>query len=960
MRIESLQFVKATDLKKERFDFSSEKLNVLITPTGFGRSMIAEAIWSILYGHENRDEKEENSRIRAGILKARVGQRSYVVSRDFADDRTSFRELNGIEAEPGFPHVEAPGRVLCGLGIDVFRDVCMMEERKRSDGKRLSLADRLSSLLSRTKDSDEGPDKGIACIEDALQNYHFKNRNCKIDDLITGLERGRLVLVERLRGLEQEKIESSERLRELTELENEIAERTQLIKREEHFQLCLAVADLDSRILNVQERLLMETELQRELQELGDLSDFPVDVVRKVDELWTKRESTLLNYARLAHDADEASRVSSGLDLFLSEFPDLEKFVSDDAQSLYGLARTLESVQGELEELNLRQTEEMRKVKSSGMDFDKVALVRKSLLSMETHDLDEATSLAQQLKKGKQDLSDAVQVTQRVERDIAEAREELDRALKTERRWRNVLLGVIFSPLAFLLAAILGRSETWARGFLIVVSVTVTLTAATLSILFLVLLYRNKKNLGARLERIIKEYKELSQSEVGVSSQLSEVQRRADKLAQQYEVSSGVELLKQITSYAGSSSKLKDLDLLDQIIASREKQLNKIGAEIEKHFLRAGRSGTATPLLAVGLADDVQRYREQLREQEKVQTLLNHKKSELRFLEGEIKDIDSQLRDAFYRARLDEPEELTESIGQFREKAIGKKRYDTIHRELERRENDRTAEMLDSNLASLLEVLQEKRQEAWSRMQELVTANPFLTDQASPAAETPGPAKAAELMRQVEVLRLHYQDTREQIRLSANNFDDYYPKTQHELELLDRDLARIQHHKRSLDLASSLLGKVAAESRSSWSNQLSRNAALMLSEAGMEFENIDWDEHLGIRLRLRGHEEVIGEDELEKRLSRGMLSQVDWIVRMAVALVVCETDSIPVVLDEPFARIDDQRFLSSMKLLIKLLPRLQVIVLSCHQLRHQWLMQQLSDEEQSMLHFCSAEEGTAP
>lgn len=955
MRIENLQYVKSADLKKERLDFRVDKLNLVITATSVARSAVAEAICSILYGATNAAANTEPFSIRAGTLKVAVDQRKYTISRDFADGRISFRELSGVDSEVSLG-TNAPGRILTGLDLEMFRDVCMVEERSRGEASVLSYQNRLSSLLYRSTEqsaSDEGPDRAIACIESLLHNYQFKSRPYKIDDLIVGLERGRRVLLERLKGLEQEKHDAGEQLAQLSVLEKEITDRTKLIKLEDQFQLNAVIADVDARILVLQERLLLEAELQRELQELGDLGDFPVDVVRKVDELWAKRESTFMNYTRLARDVDETARVVSELDAFLNEHPKLDQLVQEDAQTLYGLARTLESVKGELEELNHRRNHELQKVKESADDFEKVAEVRKCLLVMDSLDHDEATNLAQLQKKSKQELAEAVQVTQRVERDIKEAQQVYDRANKTEKQWRYWLVVVSLSPLAFFVAAILGTHD-WARNLLITISVTMMVTTILLSAFVLVLLYRTRKDLDGRVQRLKSEYKDLSQAEMNISSQLADVQRRAERIAHKYEVSTGVELLKHVTSYAGSSAKLKDLDLLDQIVSSREKQLGKIIAEVARLSERAGRGHEEiTPSSTVALADDVQRFREHIREREKTLVLLTHQKSELRFLEGEIKDIDSQLRDAFYRARLDEPEELSLSIGQFRDKAANKKRFDSLHRELEQRAEEALAESLDGDLNAVLDALQKRRQEAQGRLQELVTANPFLLSHAQ--ANLPSGPGAAELVRQVEVLNLEYQEVREQIRAVTRNFDDYYPKTQHELELLERDLARIKHHKCALELARNLLQKVAAERRANWSSQLSKTAALLLRESGTRIESIEWNHDPGIRLVIQGQEPV-AERDFGQKLSRGMLSQVDWIVKMAVALVVCERGSIPIVLDEPFSAVDDQSFLSSMKLLISLLPKLQIIVLSCHELRHRWLVERLGAADKELIHFCNAAE----
>jgi uncharacterized protein YhaN len=75
------------------------------------------------------------------------------------------------------------------------------------------------------------------------------------------------------------------------------------------------------------------------------------------------------------------------------------------------------------------------------------------------------------------------------------------------------------------------------------------------------------------------------------------------------------------------------------------------------------------------------------------------------------------------------------------------------------------------------------------------------------------------------------------------------------------------------------------------------------------------------------------------RLSTGTLDQLYLIVRLCVARYLSHSDvNAPLILDDPFVHADDQRFREGMKFIAeRLAADRQVILLSCHAVRHRWL-----------------------
>jgi uncharacterized protein YhaN len=83
-----------------------------------------------------------------------------------------------------------------------------------------------------------------------------------------------------------------------------------------------------------------------------------------------------------------------------------------------------------------------------------------------------------------------------------------------------------------------------------------------------------------------------------------------------------------------------------------------------------------------------------------------------------------------------------------------------------------------------------------------------------------------------------------------------------------------------------------------------------------------------------------------------MTRQMHLIARLIMTRFLSQESGLPLILDEPFNEFDDERFLKFMQFLLEKFPaNNQIIIFSCHRIRHQWLLSQLNDGQKARLAF---------
>ncbi|MFN3821913.1 MAG: ATP-binding protein, partial [bacterium] len=100
---------------------------------------------------------------------------------------------------------------------------------------------------------------------------------------------------------------------------------------------------------------------------------------------------------------------------------------------------------------------------------------------------------------------------------------------------------------------------------------------------------------------------------------------------------------------------------------------------------------------------------------------------------------------------------------------------------------------------------------------------------------------------------------------------------------------------------------------------------------------------------------------VKEYLSVGAKEEIYLAARLAIARFITRgvSEPIPILLDEPLSSADDQKFRSGMKFFLEELSRHhQVIILTCHEERHQWLRGQAPDLFDDRVHLISLSQYT--
>jgi uncharacterized protein YhaN len=87
------------------------------------------------------------------------------------------------------------------------------------------------------------------------------------------------------------------------------------------------------------------------------------------------------------------------------------------------------------------------------------------------------------------------------------------------------------------------------------------------------------------------------------------------------------------------------------------------------------------------------------------------------------------------------------------------------------------------------------------------------------------------------------------------------------------------------------------------------------------------------------------DEHVMSQVSRGAQDQIYLAMRIAInEYLSSSVGNLPMILDEPFANTDDERFLEAVKFLVNDISRRhQVIMLTCHRKRHEWLRRELPE-----------------
>ena len=724
----------------------------------------------------------------------------------------------------------------------------------------------------------------ISIIEESLNTFPHHGKKYKAERLVELLEQEKIALLEKSRHLEREHESVQKDLERLSELDYLIEDKQHQIKSWEYFQLCMEAADIDTRLIKVGERSVKLEDLRHNLKELGAWETFPIGRLKSVEELWTKRASRINDKQRLE---EELQNQEDNLELKKLELrercEDVGQFNREDAQAISSLGRTLQSVMSELEEAETKLEHEKARVQNAGINLDNLNKIRKTLLNVDHKDLEDAYSSQVTIKSARERLSD-------LERDVLTERmlsaeiEQQRHNKATELRNSVVMLSIFTILLPIVLCfLILSLRLPWQAPFVLSLAALFVVSIIALTAL-IVMLSKVDDFRKQEMDKTKSEEEQRIASKDTINKEQAEAQARLETIAGKAGVSSGSEFVKLMESYASASAQLKDLDILEIQVSNRQERKAQLLGELAPYFLKAQRQNiTINPQEAFKLAEAINHYLDEFRALDSSSSMLEHQKAEIKFLSDEIRDTDSLLKEDFHLAKIEIVDSIETTYKNYTDAVSLYRKWQAVTTELRHLEQDTTSEFSADTLGDLTAKLQTRREEVWSRMEDMVLRFPEVAKIAPGKALINQTIDLSAIEDELKLYRQEQQDLNVHVRATSRDYDNHYLEVKEDLENLDGCLEKIKQAKLALELARDAFKKMSLETHLHWSSQLNEISKQMLAKLNTDFESLQFDPDLRMTARRKGISEPLQPFNIYSQLSVGTKEQLFWLARLAIS-----------------------------------------------------------------------------
>jgi len=161
-----------------------------------------------------------------------------------------------------------------------------------------------------------------------------------------------------------------------------------------------------------------------------------------------------------------------------------------------------------------------------------------------------------------------------------------------------------------------------------------------------------------------------------------------------------------------------------------------------------------------------------------------------------------------------------------------------------------------------------------------------------------------------------------------------YPARAAELRQWRDEQRHAQRFYDAVVFAGQTLRRIAESTHRAWAMALNARANTILAQINPRYEDLRFDTDLSFSLQEAGASRRHDQRGLAARFSAGARDQIYLGVRLAIGGYLSGEDSLPIILDDPFATSDDARFNAGLQFLLSgVVPHHQVLLLTCHRLR---------------------------
>lgn len=929
MRIESIHIHGFGCLVERKYDFPENQAALILEDNESGKSTLAAAIIAGLCGFPKRKQAGEPVKLK-DIYKPWdsdsyciemdiiVNGKRLRIERDFARDKFIVRDRDTNRDISAEFDSDLTGQLL-GLPVDDFRRVAFISGKEaHTFSSSQNIQARLSALVDGSQE-DSSADKAIAALEST--GYTLDGRPIKLE---TALGRLAKSIDETKRRMNQLDAALDAAGVEAHQLDEENAAHDKLTARLSDIEgeYCLArLAEVRGQIQSAAVSSDEVNALKSELSELEQYAKFPAERSKQLANAVARlkeRQAQLIGLkTRLENLEKEAEELNSRLDT-TRQFASLETGYLTEIGVLEQAIRTSQDAAArKREEIEL----EKRMLAAEGVDLD---------CALEARIKFQSISEAQREFLRLYNESD-LQLTaeqSKMEAAASDAMAQLHRTGQkgSQRRFAGygLLSAGLLCGIVPLVLFILHKIPPVAA----LIGTFVGVLAAAVGVINLMRAYSAGAEVKAHLTR---DYEDAQARLEHIVSAREEQKGRLESIAAQLGFPDARDVINAFRNCERSLSRSQSITSLQ---AQMDQAADSLQSATERALRRLADLGmtcdSADVLDTLGRASDrLSKHitdRNKLREAERnISTLMSDISVRQEAVEEEKKVVSTILSDA----GIDNTLELDEALARFSESEACHRRYRQI-REIQLPAAQKYL-LPEDTLAKIA------------------------ADEADLVAQTEGRACSGEVRPSSDVeadrqtVRKELDSTIDRIReleksvgACVDSYRREYPALQQNLGELEAELEKVNRFGRALQIARDIMKNVSENTHRRWAAALNEQAAGILPSLNPDYDTLCFDDSLSFTIRHTSDNRIIEKTNVDACLSTGAKDQIYLAVRLACCAELSRlSETIPIILDDPFMAADDMRFRRGLQFLAeKAAKDNQVIILSCHRDRHVKLKQE--------------------
>lgn len=978
MWIEKITFYGFGGITNEQIAFGPDDINLIVEPNEYGKSTLAEVIWATLFDfpeHGTKAALAERENFKPWDRKApykaeidlSIDGKSLKVIRNFAkkevqviDRNTNFdvtAEWVGKDKAAGKPDAtDQVGFLMTGMTRDLFRSTCLLGQR-HLDAHHITSSNDIAPMFQAMADTatpSSTSGGAIDALNEALLNYSFSgtSKRVSVEDAINELESTRADMLQKLAQMEIEHRKTAEQVTELAALNKigEVEETVVDVNLSAEFDLVrMDLQEAEKRLEFLKQRYEQKLLLEDDLKNLDLNTSASSPTISTLESLWKRKVARQAEADKLTSEiqpqVDEYERLDRQHKECYQTVPNL---TADEANSVSALAVNMYKLQQELNQLQREHQEQtgrhLQRLLQSSQQHGTALDVLKSLSRSEIEEAKNYSSLLIMFYDQVQEEQKKIQETKFSLDDIEERR-------KTNRT-HNIgkMIGCFVVASASVVVAYLNATpdvknvSMLVYGAIVLMLITMVAGIVFMGMVINYAYYLKEDGLAAE-EAEQKHHKALT----GLKTKIQNLEAKLTSIAIKTGSKNKDDLIKFINEASSHDEVVSEQEVRDTSLGNQEAKLSKLQKDLAYFFEKAGRdSSQIDSQQAMDLSQEVTQFHKDKEALETTKENIKSMSAQLDSLNNEIEDIGRELEALMVRSGL--PVDLDHIEEQIHELLKVSTDRQALLNEIARVEFDFAD--YEGPLEAIRD-LQYDRDLLKEKLDGLIEQAPALASRADSAqkggsaqgsAASDKPSSAEVSARKEELIV--------QIRTALNYRDEHFLETIEGLAIIEHELNCARRAKHALCLARDVIKQISSETYEDWSQQLNSEAERLISQLNLDIEKLSFDHSLRLNVKLKGHDRVFSSLEIVSRLSTGTREQIHWLARIILTTFLSKKQPLPIVLDEPFSEADDVRFVSMMKFLIaSIAPHNQIIILSCHRQRHQWLASQLNLAEKEKLAF---------